>query len=608
MPGIVGIISHAPPQECQQLIGTMVQTMEHESFNLSGAYSAPEIGVYGGWVAQTGSLAAHQPFLNEKKDVVLIFSGECFPEPTIRSRLVQKGHEVGKGAGAWLIHLYEEQGDHFFETLNGLFSGLLIDKRRQRAFLFNDRYGIERIYWFERSDGTYFASEAKALLRVLPETRAFDEEGVAQFLTFGCTVEWRTLFRGIRLLPGGSLWSFENGRCHKGRHFEPALLESQSPLDEAAFDSTFQDTFKKILPQYLEAESKVGISLTGGLDTRMIMACLPQVGLEKPRCYTFTGVSGETLDARLAGDIARSCGLEHQLLRIGSDFFSDFQHHADRTVYVTDGSFGITGAHEIYLNELARQVAPVRLTGVFGSEVLRGMSTFKVMPLSPRLVVPELRNRMESLSQQYVCRRGHPVSFAAFKEIPWNIVGSLTACRSQVSFRTPYLDNAILALAYRCPESLRLSPATAFRCIQKNNSRLSDLPTDMGLAWQSSGLGRLFKRAFAKFTFKLDYLHNEGLPHWLSPLDPLFKRIGLSAGLLGQHKYLHYRSWFRKELAPYLQEVFPNALTSQSPFWNQDFLSRLAAHHLSGRRNYVLELNAVLTLEAVERLLLQKWN
>ena len=73
--------------------------------------------------------------------------------------------------------------------MNGLFSGLLIDKRQKKAVLFNDRYGIERIYYYEADGDFYFASEAKALLRILPQARAFDEEGVAQFLAYGCTLE-----------------------------------------------------------------------------------------------------------------------------------------------------------------------------------------------------------------------------------------------------------------------------------------------------------------------------------------------------------------------------------------------------------------------------------
>ena len=157
---------------------------------------------------------------------------------------------------------------------------------------------MERIYWHENRDGILFASEAKALLQVLPELRAFDHEGVSQFLAFGCTLEQRTLFRDVQLLPGASLWSFEDGKSHKGKYFSAANWENQPVLSVGLFECEFQATFRRILPRSFESRSKIGISLTAGLDTRMIMACLPQLE-EKPVCYTFSG-DRDTLDARIS--------------------------------------------------------------------------------------------------------------------------------------------------------------------------------------------------------------------------------------------------------------------------------------------------------------------
>ena len=208
----------------------MVSSMEHESFYALGIYSVPEMGIYAGWVAHENSFGAGQPFFNERRDVVLLFSGECFVDPEAPASVGQKGRRLGQATGSWLVRCYEEEGSQFFEKLNGFFSGLLIDKRRGKAFLFNDRYGVERIYWHETNDATYFASEAKALLRILPELGAFDQEGVTQFLTFGCTLGQRTLFRGVQLLPGASVWSFENGKCQKEKYFSPETWESQSIL------------------------------------------------------------------------------------------------------------------------------------------------------------------------------------------------------------------------------------------------------------------------------------------------------------------------------------------------------------------------------------------
>src|SRR5438094_5264666 len=508
MPGILGIISPRPPEECQDLMTSMLASMEHEPFYDSGAYFVPEMGVYGAWVAHEDSFAAGKVFFNERKDVALLFSGECFGDRETRAEFKRKGHELGEAAGSWLVHFYEEQGDRFFEKLNGLFSGLLIDKRRNRTFLFNDRYGLERIYFCETKDATYFASEAKALLRILPELRAFDEEGVAQFLTYGCTLGERTLFRGIQLLPGASVWSFERGRCQKRKYFSPETWDGQLALTPEAFEFQFQETFNRILPCYFESESKIGMSLTGGFDTRMIMACRPKTG-EDPVCYTFSGENSQTLDDRLAKRVAETCGLAHRFLRIGPDFFSDFASHVDRTVYATDGCFGVLGAHEIYLNKQARYLAPVRLTGNYGSEILRGVSTFKPLALSPNLFNPDFRRSLTSSTRLVAGGNEHPVTSAAFREVPWNLFGSLAAGRSQVTFRTPYLDNKIVALAYQAPGTLRASPLPAVNLVKDNATSLYNIPTDMGEMGKTRGLAYPLRRFYSKATFKLDYLNNE---------------------------------------------------------------------------------------------------
>jgi len=603
MPGIVGIVSQRPPDECKSLVRSMVSSMEHEPSYDSGTYLAPEMSIYAGWVAHENSSGAGQPFFNERKDVVLLLSGECFVDADTRISLRRKRHGFGERTGSWLVHLYEEEGHRFFEKLNGLFSGLLIDQRQGKAFLFNDRYGVERIYWNETKGAVFFASEAKALLRVSPELRTFDQEGVAQFLTFGCTLGQRTLFRGVQLLPEGSVWSFEDGKCQKRKYFSPETWESQTILPADSFRAEFEETFKRVLPRYFESESRIGVSLTAGLDSRMIMACLPNGG-ERPVCYTFAGPKQDTLDARLAGRVARMCGLEHQMLRLSGDLFSNFSSHVDKTVYVTDGSLGPLGAHEISLNRQACQLAPVRLTGVFGGELLRGVSMFKPLGLARRLVNPELRQSLNYLAHEWNRNAQHPVTFTAFREIPQKRFGTPAASRSQLTFRTPYLDNEIVALAYRAPESLRGSPLPAWSVVQSNNEALSQIPTDTGVVAKANGLTGAPRRILSKAVCKLDYLYAEGLPHWLSPFDPLFDLVDSRARLFGWHKFLHYRRWFRRELADYIAGTLKEVTTRRSsPFWNFGFLESLAHEHINGRRNYVHEIDAVLTLDAVDRLL-----
>jgi asparagine synthase (glutamine-hydrolysing) len=400
------------------------------------------------------------------------------------------------------------------------------------------------------------------------------------------------------LLPGASVWSFQGETCQRRKYFSPKTWEAQPTLSVEAFESEFQEIFKRILPRYFESESKIGISLTAGLDGRMIMACRPDTG-EPPVCYTFCGQKQETLDARLAARVAETCGLEHQILRISPDFFSDFASHVDRTVYITDGCLGALGAHEIYLNGQARRLAPVRLTGVFGGEILRGGSMFKPLRLSSRLVNPDVRQSVNSLTRDWRGNDQHPVTFTAFREIPERRFGTPAASRSQLTFRTPYLNNEIVALAYQAPESQRMSLRSTLSLVRDNNPRLSKIPTDIGEMGGTNPLVTVSRRIFAKATRKLEYIHNEGLPHWLSSFDRL---LPVGTGVFGRHKFLHYRSWFQHELGPYVGEVLNDSLTRASPIWEPDFLQHMASEHTRRRRNYVLEIDTVLTLAAVERL------
>jgi asparagine synthase (glutamine-hydrolysing) len=480
---------------------------------------------------------------------------------------------------------------------------VILDRRDGTAHLFNDRYSAERIYVFEQSGLTFFASEAKALLAVLPDCRSFDQVGVSDFIAFGSTRHGRTLFKGVALMPGGSLWSFGRNRgLVKQRYFVPSVWEEQSPLGQREFDTAFSATMKAIVPRCFEGTSATGLSITGGLDTRMILACWDGAAMSHPTCYTFAPPSGETLDVRLGRVVAQSCGLEHHALRLGSDFIAGFQEHVDRTVFVTDGCAGALGAHEIYFSKLARVLSPIRVTGNFGSEVLRGVSTLKPIAMRPGLVARDFSVSSESRLAE--AGPMHPVTRAAFCEVPWHLFGTMAAARSELVFRTPYLDNELVELAYRAPNGSRESPDTALRFLAAASPTLAGIPTDRGVLAGESGIRRFARRAAAEVAFKLDYLHKEGLPASLSRLEFVFDALE-HYGALGQHKYLPYRLWFQRELRHCATDAVARAAAANQPFWESSELAAVAEDHARGRGNYLRELNAILTLEAVDRLLLR---
>src|SRR5262245_41910543 len=196
MPGIVGLITRIPAERAKEQLLAMLGVLHHESFYATGTWIDESLGVYVGWVARKGSFSDGMPLANEQATAVLVFSGEDHPEPGTPAKLKQRGHAAQPDGPSYLIHLYEEDPS-FPAGLNGWFHGLIADRMRRTAILFNDRFGMHRLYYHESRDAFYFAAEAKAILAVRPELRRINPQGLGEWLECGCTLENRTLFEGV---------------------------------------------------------------------------------------------------------------------------------------------------------------------------------------------------------------------------------------------------------------------------------------------------------------------------------------------------------------------------------------------------------------------------
>ena len=118
------------------------------------------------------------------------------------------------------------------------------------------------------------------------------------------------------------------------------------------------------------------MSLTGGLDTRSILACDESMVRGIP-CYTFASMYNKSLDSKVAKEVAAAISSEHESLILDNRFLDNYSEHVEKSIYITDGVADVCKADEIYMNKLARQIAPIRITGKFGSQVIRHLSVFR---------------------------------------------------------------------------------------------------------------------------------------------------------------------------------------------------------------------------------------
>ncbi len=583
------------------MLARMVETIRHESFHATGTWTDESLGVYVGWSARRNSFADGMPLRNERGDSVLVFSGEEYPEPGTVRGLTERGHEFDSTGSSYLVHVSEEDPS-FPASLNGRFHGLLMDRRSGTTTLFNDRYGMHRICYHEAKDAFFFAAEAKAILAVRPELRRLDLKGFGEFISCGCVLENRTLFRGVHVLPGAARWIFQNGSIQrKASYFNPSEWENQASLEPEAYYEHLREVFSRNLPRYFAGPEPIGMSLTGGLDSRMIMAWQKSLP-GSLRSYSFGGMFRDCEDVRVARRVARVCKQPHEVIHAGRDFLARFPRYAERSVYLTDGCADVSLCPDLYLYERAREIAPVRMTGNFGGEVLRRVKAFKPTAPLPGLFHPALLAPVREAKATYGrALESNPLSFAVFRQGPWHFNGVLSLEQTQLSPRTPYMDNDLVRAVYRSPASTATGNDVSLRLIEDGDARLRRIPTDRGVGGDSRSYGAALSRAWLALSFKAEYAYDYGMPQWLARADRS-SPVRLEHLFLGRHKFYHFRVWYRDALSGYVREMLLDQTALSRPYLERKKVEAIVNSHVRGDGNYTTEIHKLLTLELVHRL------
>lgn len=604
MPGIVGLITKRSSDRAKADLSRMVDSMHHEPFYTKGTWIDESLGVYVGWNVQKGSFADGMPLSNETGEIVMVFAGEDYPEPGTAARLTARGHSLDSAEASYLVHLYEEDPS-FPAGLNGFFHGLVVDRTRGAVTLLNDRFGMKRLYYHESRDAFYFAAEAKALLAVFPHLRSLNWASLGELIATDAVLEDRSLFQGISVLPAASFWRFQNGGIEqKSAYFAPKEWESQTVLAPDEYYRELREVFSQKLPRYFGGRQRVAMSLTGGLDTRAVMAWYRGEAGSLP-CYTFGGSYRDCQDVLVARRVARECGQSHQVVPVGQDFLSRFPQLAEQTVYLTDGCGDVSCAPPFFVCQQAREIAPVRMTGNYGDQILRRWRAFKPSMPAADVFQPELLAHVKAAEGTYHrIADTHPLSFAAFRQAPWHHSSLLSLEQTQLVQRSPFLDNDVVRLNFRAPASAVDNNHARLRLIADGNPKLRQIRTDIGVGGNHEAVSGAIARRYQNFTFKAEYAYDYGMPQWMAQIDHALSPFHLERLFLGRHKYYHFRVWYRDALSKYVREMLLDPMTLSRPYLDGKGVEAIVRSHLKGDRNYTTEIHRLLSLELLHRLLI----
>ncbi len=419
MCGICGIYLLDPEASVNRsVLERMNETMVHRGPDDDGYFVSGPVGLAMRRLSILDLAGGKQPITNEDESLWIIFNGEIYNYPDLRSELLLKGHVFRTMADTEVIlHLYEELGEDCVQRLNGMFTFAIWDCVRHSLFLARDRLGIKPLFYsFEPRSGLVFGSEIKTILEVGVSRKA-DPQALYDYLSLMYVPTPSTAFAAIKKLPPGCVMTCSREGLQIKQYWDiplPRIGEEENPSRH--YEREILDLIERSIRSHMIADVTVGALLSGGLDSTTVAAVMARK-LQMP-LLTFTiGFDRHSYDespeARL---VANTLGTQH----LEQTVYPGMIVSIPELLNFFDEPFADYSAIPTFLvSKMAVQHVKVVLTGDGGDEVFAGYPTHiayrvsRMYGLVPKLIREKLINplvmnlptSLERLSFDYKAKR-----------------------------------------------------------------------------------------------------------------------------------------------------------------------------------------------------------
>ncbi len=331
MPGIFGIV-HAgnAPELLNRSTKNMVAPLLHFPWYQWTESRQPN-AVLG--LVSLGALTPSPHCLtSEDQCYLLAFEGELYNARELQKEL--GGYDLqNSGANphaAVAFQALRRWGAAALERFNGLFQLAFWDSSLKELIVSGDRCGLRPVYVAQHEDKFAFAPEVKALLTLPWVSRAIDYTGILSFMRHGFCQGRRTFFQDVNVLPAGTFAIFRQGRLQIQRYWEMAF-QPRASYDEKETQQRFIETWQEVMHAQTEGELRHGLLLSGGVDSRLILAAL---AAQKRNVLTFTVGAPGCKDAEVAKRVAETIGYANLFSPIVAN---EAASGLERAIYLTDG-------------------------------------------------------------------------------------------------------------------------------------------------------------------------------------------------------------------------------------------------------------------------------
>jgi asparagine synthase (glutamine-hydrolysing) len=439
------------------------------------------------------SEGGRQPMVDEELGLSVVFNGCIYNHHELRRELGEQYSFASTSDTEVLLKAYDRWREDFVDHLVGMFAVVIADRRRDRVVMARDRLGIKPLYLSALPGRLRFASTLPALLAGGGVDTELDEVGLHHYLTWHSIVPApRTILRGVQKLPAATIRVVEQDGSHRDRvYWQPDYVRDPGRSDWSRQDwqDAIATSLRTSVERRLVADVPVGVLLSGGLDSSLIVALLAEAGQTGLQTFSigFDGAGGEEGDEFVYSDlVAQEFGTDHHRLRVDVDQFLPGIGSAVAAMPEPMSSHDVT-AFYLLAQEVSRQVKVVQ-SGQGADEVFAGYSYHQPAAQAPRAAAADVfvdsffdrrhadlaavleADRLASVDASLelaLAQLGAPGADTALDAVlrldthllmvddPVKRLDSMSMAWGLES-RVPFLDQDVVALAATCPPKLKV--------------------------------------------------------------------------------------------------------------------------------------------------------
>jgi len=387
MCGINGIVGTARDEQAIERLRGMNAALAHRGPDSNGLWTSADghIGLGHARLAiidlsDTGA----QPMVLGDRSLSMVFNGEVYNFPELRSELVLMGHEFrGHSDSEVVLRAFAQWGPDCFRRLNGMFAVAFADWRRGTVVVARDRLGIKPLHYALVGGGLVFSSEIKGLFASGLVAARADYSRIAEFMYYGVTLGAQTMFDGIKRLPPGCFAEFdvESSTLAISRYWSVEEIARVRLASETAEADPVQEVRRRLddaVRSHLVSDVPVGVFLSGGIDSSAIVALASRHYSGRLRTYSvgfdYVADTDELPRARL---VAERFGTEHHDIHVSGTHLADLLR---RLAIAHDVPFSDAANIPLYqLCEALRGETKVVLQGDGGDELFGGYRRYELL-------------------------------------------------------------------------------------------------------------------------------------------------------------------------------------------------------------------------------------